>query len=126
MSNNIAKRVIEVRKAVHLNQTQFAEKLDLQRSIISLCESGKREFSERTLRDISAIFSVNLEWLKTGEGEMFDKESEDVVIDALRAEYNLDEIDIDIIRTYISMAPLERQVFKNFIKGISDKNKGER
>lgn len=60
MSNNIAKRVIEVRKAVHLNQTQFAERLNLQRSIISLCESEKREFSERTLRDISAIFSVNL------------------------------------------------------------------
>ena len=57
---------------------------------------------------------------------MFDEESEDVVIDALRAEYDLDEIDIDIIRTYISMAPLERQVFKNFINGVSDKNKGER
>ena len=81
---------------------------------------------ENCPKEIGAVFNVNLEWLKTGEGEMFDEESEDVVIDALRAEYDLDEVDIDIIRTYISMAPIERQVFKNFIKGISDKNKGER
>jgi transcriptional regulator with XRE-family HTH domain len=119
-------RLKVVRTNLGLSQQKFADKLGMSCNFINLCENGKRELSERTIKDIGAVFNVNLEWLKTGEGEMFDEESEDVVIDALRAEYDLDEIDIDIIRTYISMAPLERQVFKNFIKSVSDKNKGER
>ena len=126
MQSDLPDRVVAVRKSEGLNQTQFAQKLGLQRSIISLCESGRREFSGRTLTDIAATFGVNLEWLRTGRGEMYDEESEDAVIEALRAEYNLDDIDVDIIKIYISMAPIERQVFKNFIKQLSDKKRGER
>lgn len=57
MSNSIAKRVIEVRKAIHLNQTQFAERLNLQRSIISLCESEKESFQSEHL-EIFRLYSV--------------------------------------------------------------------
>ena len=118
-------RIKLIRKEEGLNQTQFAEKLGLQRTIISLCESGKRNFSERTLKDIAAEFHINLEWLRTGEGDMYDEESEDAVIDALKSEYDLDDIDVEIIRNYINMAPIERQVFKNYVKSISDKKKKE-
>lgn len=125
MNHDLINRVITVRKNEELNQSQFAEKLGLQRTIISLCESGKRAFSERTLKDIAAEFKVNLEWLRTGQGDMYDEESEEVIITALKSEYNLDDIDIEIIQTYIHMAPLERQVFKNFISSVSDKKKRE-
>lgn len=121
MSSDITDRVIAVRKKEELNQSQFAEKLGLQRTIISLCESGKRDFSDRTLRDIAAAFHVNLEWLRTGEGDMYDEESPSVVLEELQEEYNLDDVDIQIIEHYINMAPLERQVFKDFIKGIKEK-----
>lgn len=125
MNLELTNRVISVRKNERLNQSQFAEKLGLQRTIISLCENGKRDFSDRTLKDIAAEFHVNLEWLRTGKGDMYDEESEEVLIEALKSEYNLDDIDIEIIQTYIKMAPLERQVFKNFIKNISDKKMRE-
>ena len=121
MSSDITDRVIAVRKKEELNQSQFAEKLGLQRTIISLCESGKRDFSDRTLRDIAAVFHINLEWLKTGKGDMKDEESPSVVLEELKEEYNLDDVDIKIIEHYINMAPLERQVFKDFIKGIKEK-----
>ena len=125
MDLDLINRVIEVRKNEELNQSQFAERLGLKRTIISLCENGKRDFSERTLKDIAIEFHVNLEWLKTGEGNMYDGETENVILNALQLEYNLDDIDIDIIQTYMKMAPLERQVFKDFIKNIADKKRGE-
>ena len=121
MSSDITERVISVRKKEELNQSQFAEKLGLQRTIISLCESGKRDFSDRTLRDIAAVFHINLEWLRTGVGDMKDEESPSVVLEELQEEYNLDDVDIQIIEHYINMAPLERQVFKDFIRGIKEK-----
>ncbi|WP_405355246.1 helix-turn-helix domain-containing protein [Ruminococcus sp.] len=119
--NELTNRVIEVRKSEGLNQRQFAEKLDLSTNFINQCENGKREFSERTIKDIASTFKINLEWLRTGEGEMYDEESEEVVLEALKAEYGLDDKDIEIIQAYIHMVPLEREVFKNFIKNVQNK-----
>lgn len=119
--NEITNRVIEIRKNENLNQRQFAEKIDLSTNFINQCENGKREYSERTIKDIAATFKVNIEWLRTGKGEMYDEESEEVVLDALKAEYELDDKDIEIIQAYIHMVPLEREVFKNFIKNVQNK-----
>ena len=118
-------RIKMIRVDKGYSQQKFADKIKLSANFINLIERGSRNPSERTLNDISAEFNVNLEWLKTGEGDMYDEESEDVVIKSLRTEYNLDDIDLEIIQTYIKMAPLERQVFKDFIKNIADKKKGE-
>lgn len=118
-------RIKMIRVDKGCSQQKFADKIKLSANFINLIERGSRNPSERTLNDISAEFNVNLEWLKTGEGDMYDEESEDVVIKSLKSEYNLDDIDLEIIQTYIKMAPLERQVFKDFIKNIADKKKGE-
>lgn len=118
-------RIKMIRVDKGYSQQKFADKIKLSANFINLIERGSRNPSERTLNDISAEFNVNLEWLKTGEGDMYDEESEDVVIKSLKSEYNLDDIDLEIIQTYIKMAPLERQVFKDFIKNIADKKKGE-
>lgn len=118
-------RIKMIRVDKGYSQQKFADKIKLSANFINLIERGSRNPSERTLNDISVEFNVNLEWLKTGEGDMYDEESEDVVIKSLKSEYNLDDIDLEIIQTYIKMAPLERQVFKDFIKNIADKKKGE-
>ena len=34
-------------------------------------ETGKREPSDRTIKDICRIYNVNETWLRTGEGEIF-------------------------------------------------------
>ena len=36
----------------------------------------------------------------------------------LAAEYDLDELDVEIIKQYMLLEPLERDVFKKFIKRI--------
>lgn len=64
------KRICDVRKSQNLNQQDFADKLGLTKNFISLLETGSREPSDRTIKDICREFSVNEQWLRTGEGEM--------------------------------------------------------
>ena len=115
----LRERVIKVRTDAHLTQAEFGECLNLGKSLISLAESGKRNYTDRVLFDICERFGVNLEWLKTGEGEPY-KETVDSTLKLLRAEYDLDELDIKIIEKYLELSPIERQVFKDYIKKIKD------
>jgi transcriptional regulator with XRE-family HTH domain len=64
-------RIFQVRKAANLNQTEFAEKLNLTKNYISLIENGNRVPSDRTISDICREFGVNRVWLETGVGDPF-------------------------------------------------------
>lgn len=61
------KKVMEVRGK---NQTEFAATLGISSAAISQMISGKSGASNGTLFRISDVFGINLEWLKTGEGNM--------------------------------------------------------
>ena len=63
-------RILEIRKAAGLTQTAFGAKLGISRNYVWMLETGTREPSERTIRDICREFAVNETWLRTGEGEM--------------------------------------------------------
>lgn len=64
-------RIAEVRKAVNMNQADFATSLNLTKNYISLIENGNRVPSDRTIKDICDKFHVSEDWLRYGEGEMF-------------------------------------------------------
>lgn len=64
-------RIFQIRKSANLNQTEFAEKLNLTKNYISLIENGNRVPSDRTVSDICREFGVNRVWLETGVGEPF-------------------------------------------------------
>lgn len=113
----LQERVIKVRNDAGLNQAEFGEKLNLGKSLISLAESGKRNYTDRVLSDICDKFNVNSDWLRTGEGEPYN-ETIPAIMKLLKAEYNLDELDVKIIEKYLELSPIERQVFKDYIKKI--------
>lgn len=72
-------RIALIRKELRYKQDDFAEKIGLTKNFISLIETGKREPSDRTIKDICREFNVNEEWLRNGTGEMFiemDKEDQ--------------------------------------------------
>lgn len=112
-------RVIKIRTDAGLNQVEFGKKLNLGKSIISLVESGKRNYTTRVLSDICEKFNVNREWLETGEGEPYN-ETIPTVMKLLKAEFKLDDIDIRIIEGYLELSPIERQVFKDYIKKLGN------
>lgn len=75
-------RISLIRKTLGHNQDIFAEKLGLTKNFISLVETGKREPSDRTIKDICREFNVNEEWLRSGTGEMFiELDKEDVLME---------------------------------------------
>jgi len=63
------KRISQIRKEAGKTQDEFAEILGLSKNFISLIENGKREPSDRTIKDICRELSINEQWLRTGEGE---------------------------------------------------------
>jgi transcriptional regulator with XRE-family HTH domain len=64
-----------LRKRLGLTQMEFAERLGISRSAISLIEIGKNPLTEQNIKTISLTFGVNDAWLRTGEGEMLLLES---------------------------------------------------
>lgn len=75
----INERFKEMRLACDFTQTEFAEILQMKRNSIASIESGERTVSDRHLALLQAYAEkntvsgkvLNIEWLKTGEGDMF-------------------------------------------------------
>ena len=63
-------RIKEIRKLYKLTQTDFASKLGLSQNFITQLETGSKKPSDRTISDICRIFSINEEWLRSGNGKM--------------------------------------------------------
>jgi transcriptional regulator with XRE-family HTH domain len=68
-------RVIEIRRFVGLNQTDFAKKLGFTQANLSAIELGKISLTEANIRLICLSFGVREEWLREGKGEMLDDEA---------------------------------------------------
>lgn len=87
----IGERIKELRKASHLTQQSFADKLGLKRNTVGGYEIGTVIPSDRTIGDICREFNVNEAWLRTGKGEMFvpvsrDDQITDFMADVLKNE----------------------------------------
>lgn len=65
------KRIRELRKALGLSQKEFSAKIGLKQNAISYMEKDGSTVTEQNIKTISAQFSVNENWLRTGLGEMF-------------------------------------------------------
>lgn len=71
----IGTQIKELRKKLSMTQSEFAEAINLSRNYIAMMEIDQREPSDRTIQDICEKFNVNEVWLRTGEGEPFQKET---------------------------------------------------
>lgn len=70
-NESIAKeRLIKLRTYLGLSSKDFATQAGIDPSNYSSIETGKRSFGNRVMRDICDTFDVNIDWLRTGEGEM--------------------------------------------------------
>lgn len=61
-----------LRKKLKLSQEEFGGRLGVGKSAISYLESGRSKLTEQMILLICKEFNVNEEWLRTGEGEMFE------------------------------------------------------
>jgi len=71
----ILDRLRLVRKEIGLNQVDFANKIGLTQTSMSMIELGKASLTEKNIKLICATFAVDEDWLRNGTGEMFGVES---------------------------------------------------
>ena len=64
-------RIKTLRKALHLNQSDFGAKVGVKGNTIGNYEIGLRNPSDAVIFSICREFDVNEQWLRSGEGEMF-------------------------------------------------------
>ena len=70
-------RLKKLRKTLDLTQQEFANKFGIARGNIGAYEVGKNAPSDAVISLICKQFNVDENWLRTGEGEMFIKQTRD-------------------------------------------------
>jgi phage repressor protein C with HTH and peptisase S24 domain len=70
----IGERIRLIRKALGLTQAEMGEKIGRSWKTINRWEAGERDIPDTALKLISQVFGVSYKWLKTGCGDMWERE----------------------------------------------------
>jgi len=117
----VKSRIHAVRAQADLTMAEFAKRIGMTTSSISLFESGKATPSDRTVLSICREFGVNEHWLRTGDGEMFEQTRE-TVLDRLATEYDLSREQRSVIEAFLDLDPQERDVILKYAHNIFDRS----
>ncbi|WP_069988527.1 helix-turn-helix domain-containing protein [Massilioclostridium coli] len=109
-------RVKELRKALHLSQSQFGKKLCVTGPAISRIEKGDRAVTDQMAKAICNEFNVNPDWLYNGTGEML-REFPSPLMEQLAQEFKLDELEQEFIQDFLTLDATERQIIARFLRG---------
>jgi len=72
-TGSIHERLKYLRKTLGLSQEEFGKRIGKSLRTIQYWEAGTVQIPDTALKLISQIFGVSYEWLKTGQGEMWEK-----------------------------------------------------
>lgn len=118
---SFGERLKQLRKELGLTQLEFAAKIGTTRNNIAGYEIGRRDPSAAAVNLIIAKLNVSETWLRTGEGEMFVKRTEEdelaQVLSSIAA--SDDELIKRIIRAYWRLDDKEKAAVKKLIDGFS-------
>lgn len=89
MEDSLSKRLAKIRETLGLSQEELGSRIGISRFSVSNYESGKRNITERVMKDICREFSIDYLWFTTGQGEMLhvsDNALEDRIEELLEGE----------------------------------------
>lgn len=90
-------RIKQIRNAQNLTQQAFAKSLGIAQGFLSELEKGKYEPTQTILMAICYLYQINIDWLLTGEGQMYRHSDTDTGTDTLKIDikdiplYNIKE-----------------------------------
>lgn len=117
LNENIKERIKEIRKYYQLNQDDFGKKLGITRSVVVNIELGRAPIKNLLIDHVCDIYSINKEWLLYGTGEML-KSTEQHLLNDLVKEFDLDEDELSIIKSYINLPKIQRKNFVSILKAM--------
>lgn len=110
-------RIRQLRKSLDLTLEEFGKALGVGKTAISNIENGKRNLTEQMLKGVCREFNVREEWLRTGNGAMFEEMSRaEKAAQIVGAALGSD--DDFILNTFIALgqlSPAEWDLIKSFV-----------
>jgi len=79
----VGKRIRKIRESQKMSQTEFAGRIGLTQTSLSMIETATSNQTKKNIKLICSTYHVNEDWLLTGEGDMYAEspmEKEFVVI----------------------------------------------
>ena len=114
-------RIRKLRKTLELTQQEFGKRIGMKRNSIALIEGG-RNTSEQTIFAICREFNVNEEWLRTGNGKMFNLVPEEDLYSKAAASIlkDNDALAIEALKLYFELSPEAKKSVTDYILRLSD------
>lgn len=113
-------RIKEIRKYLDLTMEKFGERLGVGKTAISKLENNERNLTDQMSISICREFNVDENWLRTGEGDMFEPMSRGETIAQFAGELMKDEDDSFRRRLIEALAQLDEKEWE-ILEGIAKK-----
>lgn len=116
--SNINERVKQLRSELGLSGEKFGARLGVGRSAISDIERCRNGLSEQNIKSICREFNVNENWLRTGEGEMFNP-IDSLSLDDLSSD--LTPLEMDILKAYFTLdKDIREKALNHFVESLKN------
>lgn len=123
MSESINARFRKLREKLNKSQSQMGEDLGLKQGAISKMEREGGTITEANLKLLENIYRANIEWLKTGAGDMFhdDTDSLEKIADQLQ----LTDIQKKVFLTLMGLPDDRREIIAKAFWTIYNAGRGD-
>ena len=112
-------RIKKLRKQyLDMTQAAIAERIGIKQNTVAQYETGRNEPTDTVITLICREFNVNETWLRTGTGEMFNP-SPRSALDALAAEYHLDQTAYVVVEKFLNLKPEYQQGVIEYFKAVA-------
>lgn len=118
VNKKLDKRIKKLRRTLDLTQQEFGDRIGVKRNTIATYEGGRSTPIDSVVALICREFDVNEEWLRTGNGEMFNP-SPDSELDLLAKKYGLSHNARVMIEKFINLKPDQQDAVIHYIKEVA-------
>lgn len=133
--DTINERFKMLRESCQKTQTEWADILGLSRSGVSEIEAGRRNVTKKHIRSLELWDgykdkAINIDWLRTGNGEMFlpvpeEDEVASYVAELLDPNNPFADLIVEIMRTYSQLDSKSQEVLLKFSRKLIENIKKE-
>lgn len=118
-------RIKKLRKSLGLTQLEFGEQVGVKANTIGNYEIGLRTPSDAVIRAVCREFNVNEDWLRTGEGEMFNPQDEKLAafVGSLVAD-DSDPFKRRMVELLADLTPEEWKLLEKMAERLTKKEEG--
>ena len=117
---SLGNRIKEVRKSQSLTQQEFAKALGISAGYVSEIEQGNKMPGSEVLISLKMAYSINSDWLLTGEGEMRKGERPQGVAEGL-APYYTGDAELREICDWLKENPGDKKAVSKLIQLLKSK-----